>query len=240
MHKEKELRELIQRLSEVAGDNLVAAVLYGSAADHEFHEGHSDLNVLCLVRHSTGAELTRLQPVCLWWLQKGHPAPLIFTLQELHDSADVFAIELLDMKQRHVVLFGEDFLNSLDVPMSQHRLQVERELRTSVVRLRQAYLSLRGTRDEIAGLMTSSASTFATLFRHALIALGQPQSDSSREASDRLAAHLGLDLAAFHIVLDMREGKRHATDLSPSQVFAGYLDAVVRVADEMDRRLAAG
>ncbi len=240
MHKEKDLRELVQRLSEVAGDNLVAAVLYGSAADHEFHEGHSDLNVLGLVQHSTGAELARLQPVCQWWLQKGHPAPLIFTLRELRDSADVFAIELLDMKQRHVMLLGDDFLSGLDVPMSQHRLQVERELRTSVVRLRQAYLSSRGSRDEIAGLMTSSASTFATLFRHALIALGQPQSDSSREASDRLAAHLGLDLAAFHTVLDMREGKRHATDLSPSQVFAGYMDAVVRVADEMDRRLAAG
>lgn len=240
MHREKDLRELVRRLAEVAEANLVAVVLYGSAADHEFHEGHSDLNVLCLLQHSTGVDLARIQPVGLWWWRKGHPAPLVFTLQELRDSADVFAIELLDIKQRHVMLMGDDFLSGLEVPMSQHRLQVERELRTSVIRLRQAFLRSRGRRDEIAELMTASAATFAALFRHSLIALGQAAPDTRREAADQLAAKLGLDLAPFHVVLDLREGKRSAADRNPEQTFAAYLDAVTRVAEEMDRRLAAG
>jgi hypothetical protein len=239
MHREKDLHELVDRLKEAAETNLVAVVLYGSATDHEFHEGHSDLNVLCLLQHSTGADLAKLQPVGLWWWRKGHPAPLVFTLQELRDSADIFAIELLDMKQRHAMLLGEDFLAALEVPMSLHRHQVERELRINVVRLRQAFLRSRGRRDEIAELMSSSAATFAALFRHSLVALGEAAPDTRREAADRLAAKLGLDLAPFNVVLDLREGKRSAADRNPEQNFAAYLDAVTRVADEMDRRLAA-
>jgi hypothetical protein len=238
MHREKELNELVKRLGEAAGAHLSAVVLYGSAADHEFHEEHSDLNTLCLLDRLDGAALANLQPVALWWWRKGHPAPLVFTLEELRHSADVFAIELLDMKQRHRMLLGEDFLAHLDVPMALHRLQVERELRISVIRLRQAFLRSRGRRSELAELMISSASTFAALFRHSLIALGETPPDSRRSAADRLAALVGFDRGVFHTVLDLREGKRDAGELNHEQTFAAYLDAVTRVAEEMDRLLA--
>ncbi len=238
MHREKELNELVKRLREAAGAHLSAVVLYGSAADHEFHEEHSDLNTLCLLDRLDGAALAHLQPVALWWWRKGHPAPLVFTLEELRHSADVFAIELLDMKQHHRMLLGEDFLAHLDVPMALHRLQVERELRISVIRLRQAFLQSRGRRSELVELMIASASTFAALFRHSLIALGEAPPDSRRSAADRLAARVGFDRAGFHTVLDLREGKREAGELNPEQTFAAYLDAVTRVAEEMDRFLA--
>jgi hypothetical protein len=215
----------------------------------EYHEEHSDLNVLGLLGRLDGGELSKLRPVGFWWWRKGHPAPLVFTLEELRRSADIFAIELLDMKQRHRLLFGRDFLASFDVPMKLHRLQVERELRTSVIRLRQLSLQSRGRRDELTELMIASASTFAALFRHALMALGEPAPDpaalsaplptldSRRVAADRLAARVGFDVAAFHLVLDLRDGKRSAADINPESVFAAYLNAVTQVAEAIDRLL---
>jgi predicted nucleotidyltransferase len=238
MHRERALDELVKRLKEAGGANLTAVVLYGSAADHEFREEHSDLNILCLLQRLDAAMLAKLRPVGLWWWRQGHPTPLVFTLEELRDSADVFAIELLDMKQRHRMLLGEDFLEQLDVPMALHRLQVERELRTSVIRLRQAFLRSHGRRSELAELMIASASTFAALFRHSLIALGEAAPDSRRFAVDQLAARLGFDPAALHAVLDLREGKRRSGELDHERTFGAYLDAVTRVAEEMDRRLA--
>src|SRR2546422_8340651 len=77
----------------------------------------------------------------MWWTRKGHPSPYVFTLEELRQSADVFAIELWDIKSSRKVLFGEDVFDGLDVPMGLHRIQVERELRASLVRLRQRYLT---------------------------------------------------------------------------------------------------
>jgi hypothetical protein len=86
--------------------------------------------------------------------------------------------------------------------------------------------------------MTASASTFGTLFRHSLIALGETAPDSRRAAADRLAARLGLDVAAFHLVLDLQEGKRGKKDINPETAFAAYLNAVTQVADAIDRTLA--
>jgi hypothetical protein len=239
MHKDNELKELLSRLKEAVGENLTAAVLYGSGADQEFREQHSDLNVLCLLKMVGARELRKLQPAGVWWSKKGHPAPMIFTLAELEDSADVFAIELLDMKQRHRMLLGEDFLQGLIVPMTQHRLQVERELRTGVIRLRQAYLRSRGGRSEQNDLMIASISTFAALFRHALIALGESAPESWREVLDRLSARLAFDPAPIRAVLDLRDGKTQPGGVDADQMFGAYLDTVTHVAEEMDQSLAA-
>jgi hypothetical protein len=239
MQKEMQLTELVERLKEAAGQNLSAVVLYGSGADHEFHEKHSDLNVLCLLEQIGGAELKNLQPVSRWWWRKGHPPPLVFTLVELKHSSDVFAIELLDMKRHHRMLLGADFFTSLDVPMTLHRLQVKRELRISVIRLREAYLRSRDRRTELVELMIASASSFAALFRHCLIALGREAPDSRRGAVGRSGALLGIDSGAFLQVLDIREGKRNFEALDSGHTFAGYLDVLTRVAEEIDRRFAA-
>jgi len=239
MHREKELNELVKRLKEAAEENLSAVVLYGSAATDEFREAHSDLNILCLLNRVDGAALAKLRPVGLWWWNKGHPTPLVFTLEELLHSADVFAIELLDIKQHHKMLLGEDVFADLDVPLTLHRLLVERELRASVTRLRGAFLRSRGRRSELAELMIASASTFATLFRHSLIALGEAAPDSRRSAADRLAGIIGFDPAAFHTVLGLREGKGTVRQLNHEEAFGAYLDTVTRVAEKMDRLIAS-
>jgi predicted nucleotidyltransferase len=239
MNPEKDLNDLVRRLKEASGANLRAVVLYGSAAATEFDREHSDLNILCLLDRLNAASLRGLRPVTLWWWRRGHPAPLLFTFGELRDSADVFSIELLDMKQHHRMLWGDDLLAQLEVPMDLHRLQVERELRTNVIRLRQAYLRSRGRDAELVELMIASASSFAALFRHSLIALGESPPDGRRAVADRLAARLGLDSAGFLAVLDLRDRKRRVDGIDVDRTFAEYLNAVMRVAEEMDRCLAA-
>lgn len=237
MDREKELSELVTRLKQAAGANLRAVVLYGSAVDHDFRE-HSDLNVLCAFHRLEGTDVENVRPVGLWWWQKGHPPPLLFTLEELRDSADVFSIELLDMKARHRMLAGDDFFAELRVPMVLHKLQIERELRTNVIRLRQSFLRWRGKRSDLAALLIASASSFGTLFRHALMALGQRTEISLREAADQIVKLAGLDAAPFHAVLDLREGKSAEGEVNLEKLAASYLDLVARIADEMDRRFA--
>ena len=137
MKDDQLLNELVSRLKKAAESNLISVVLYGSAATDEFQPKHSDLNVLCILRDLNREELSKLQAASTWWAKKGHPAPLFFTLNELHHSADIFAIELLDIKGARRILFGEDVVASLHVPTDLHRLHVERELRNNTLRLRQ-------------------------------------------------------------------------------------------------------
>lgn len=236
---EEILAELVEKLKSVAGPNLKAAVLYGSAVTGEFQEKHSDLNVLCLVERAGASELEQMNPVAKWWAKKGHPAPLVFTLEELRRSADVFAIELLDIKANHRMLLGEDFLAVLEVPTTLHALQVARELRTNWLRLRQAILAAPRRRQALAGLMTASISTFATLFRHALLALGERPPDGRRAVADRIAALVAADATPFQTVLDIRAGKQKENQVDFPATLRGYLELVERVTNEVNRRLKA-
>lgn len=237
---EKDLAQLVTKLKEASGPNLKAVVLYGSAVTGEFHPKHSDLNVLGVLERLNATELEKLNSAAAWWVRKGHPAPLVFSLRELHQFADIFAIELVDIKANHRVLHGGDVVAGLEVPMSLHSAQVERELSASLIRLRRGYLVGGRDRKALLRLMTASVSAFATLFRHALITLGESPPERKRDVFERLAILLGFEAGPFQAVLDVREGKRGARDLDLQATFRAYLEGVARVVSEMDRRLAAG
>jgi len=234
---EKDLNELVERLRSAAGANLKAVVLYGSAVAGDFHPKHSNLNILCLVDRAGASDLESLNRVAVWWTRKGHPAPLVFTLDELRRSGDVFAIELLDIKQYHRILYGDDFLAALEVSMALHGLQVERELRADWIRLREAILTAPRSRSALMRLMLASVSSFVTLFRHALVVLGEQAPQGKRAIVDRIAALLGGSAAAFDAVLDVREGKQKESQIEVTDTLRGYLELVERVADAVDRKL---
>lgn len=238
--QQKLLDQLISKLKEQdAGDsNLDAVVLYGSAVAGEFQPEFSDLNVLCLLQKLDAAALRKLAPVIAWWQEQKQPALMLFTIEELRRSADVFAIELYDIKKRHRVLFGKDYFAGLEVPMNLHRLQVERELRTSIIKLRQRYLAAHDDAKAVVRLMADSVSTFITLFQHALIAMGKEPPSQKREVLSQIAALLGFDRKPFESILDLREKKIESNQLDATSIFNGYLNAVTIVVDEVDRRLS--
>jgi hypothetical protein len=233
------LKELTERLLAAAGENLQAVVLYGSAVTGEYRKNHSDLNVMCILRSTGTTDLEHLNEPLAWWKRKGFPIPQVFTEVELRASADIFAIELLDMKANHRMLYGDDFFPSLHVPTKLHKLQVERELRTNFVRLRQGILSVPPKDRVLVSLMDAAISAFITLFRHALLAFGEPPLTSKREVVQRSAEIANASPGAFLAILDVHEGKRRASSVDAQETLRGYVDLVEGMTNATDRRLAS-
>jgi hypothetical protein len=231
------LDELVQKLKAAAADNLKAVILYGSAATDEFHSKHSDLNVLCLVNQADAAHLESLHGPVDWWTRRGQRPPLVFTLEELRRSADIFTIELVDMKARHRILYGENVLAEISVPLHYHAIQVERELRTDWLRLRQSILTAPKKSKVYLELMASSFSAFAALFRHALIALGEAPAETKREAIERIAKFAGADPTGFQAILSLREGKSSARDIDADKTINQFFSFVEAVTEKFDRQL---
>ncbi|HTS13504.1 MAG TPA: hypothetical protein VMH00_15410 [Candidatus Limnocylindrales bacterium] len=236
---ERTLAELVSRLKKGAGGNLKAIVLYGSAVTGEFSSGHSDLNVLCVVERAGTSELENLHDAAEWWMGQGNPPPLLFTFEELRASADVFAIEMVDMKLRHRMLLGDDFFDHFEIPLRLHALQLERELRSRWLRLREAVLAAPLKKKAHLAIMVASISTFCALFRHALWALGNPMPATRREAVNGVAALTGANPSAFHAILDLREGKIKSRKIDIEETLHSYLELVEVVTNEVDRRLGA-
>lgn len=231
------LDEFVQKLKTAAADNLKAVILYGSAATEEFHDKHSDLNILCVVNLADAAHLEALHGPVEWWIRRDQRPPLVFTLEELKRSSDIFTIELMDMKSRHRILYGENVLAGISVPLHNHSIQVERELRTDWLRLRQAILAAPKKSKVYLELMVSSFSAFAALFRHALLALGQAPAETKREAIDRIAQFAGADPAGFRTILGVREGKVKERDIDTEKTLNQYFAFVEAVTEKFDRQL---
>jgi predicted nucleotidyltransferase len=231
---EHRLGEFVQKLRAASGEDLTSVILYGSAAEGEFHAGYSDVNLLCVMRDTSFASLNKVSSAVEWWRKKKHHPPLVVTEKELKDTADVFSIEFIDMKQRHRILYGADVLRDLNVPMHLHRSQVEYELREKLFLLRQ-HILLAGT-DEKAlwEAMLNSLSSFTTLFRHALIELGESVRKHSLEAVQELASRLNFDASAFVQLIDVRGHKSDRKQFQAGDVASRYLAAIEKVAAAVD------
>jgi len=237
MVAEKQINEFLSRMRQAAGENLQSVILYGSAADGEFHPEFSNINLLCVVRETSFAALQAIAPAVEWWARRKHHAPLLLSREELERSTDVFSIELHDMKQQHRVLYGEDVLREMRIPMHFHRAQLEYELREKTILLRERVLLAKGNKTHLWELLLRSLSTFVTLFRHALIAIGEVPPKSKRETMQTLATRIHFDPSAFLQLLDIREGKTEPKRLDVSEVFTRYLAAVEQVTAAVDKML---
>jgi predicted nucleotidyltransferase len=231
---EQLLSEFVQKLRAAGAENLTSVILYGSAAEGEFHPEYSDVNLLCVVRDTSFASLNKLAGAVEWWRKKKHHPPLVVTEKELKDTADVFSIEFIDMKQRHRILYGDDVLRDLNVPMHLHRSQLEYELREKLFLLRQHILLAGSDEKSLWEAMLNSLSSFTTLFRHALIEMGHPVRKHSREAVQELASRLNFDPTAFVQLMDVRARNSDRKQFSASDVASGYLAAIEKVAAAVD------
>ncbi len=234
---QKKIDEFVKRARETAGANIESIVLFGSAVTGNFHPGLSNLNLLCVLRDSSFAGLRALAPVAKWWDKQKQPPPLCMTRAELERSTDVFTIELLDMQQHHRVLFGDDLVQGLKIPPDLHRVQVEYELREKLVLMRQQVVLIEGNDSQLWDLLLRSVPSFGTLFRHALIVLGDVAPPGRREAVDALGKRLGIDLSAVHQALDVRERKADRKKVEVNELAGRYLAAVENVTAAVDHAL---
>jgi predicted nucleotidyltransferase len=234
---ENKITEFVTRLQKAAGENLESVILYGSAASGEYNADYSNVNLLAILKDTSLPKLLLLAPAVGAWTKQKHPAPLMITRDELERSADVFSIELLDMRRQHRVLYGPDLVANLQIPMHLHRAQLEYELREKLILLRQRLLMEAPDEKHIWNILLRSVPAFATLFRHALIAQGQPAPATKREAVKALASALGFDATAIERLLDIRDHRADRKQFRAEEIAAQYVAAVEQVTGAVDRML---
>jgi hypothetical protein len=231
---EQKLTDLVGKLQAAHHDGLLSVILYGSAAAGDHHEKFSDLNVFCVLRQVTPKELGESEAVFKWWREQGNPAPLLMSEPEVRASADCFPIEFHDMQERRRVLFGKDVIADLKIDRSFYRAQVEHELRSKLLRLRQKAAGLLSNDKALLRLLLDSVSTFLVLARHALLLSDIEAPWKKREIAARLAS-IGVSSAPFDTLLDVREEKSKAVQGAAPALFADYLRQIEATVAHVDR-----
>jgi predicted nucleotidyltransferase len=232
--KKPSLEQLVSRLEAALGENLVSLILFGSAARGTHAEGRSDLNLLLIVKDATVQRLHAASPVVAEWTKGGEPPPLIFAEAEWRGSADVFPIEIEDMREAHRVLAGSDPFAGLATRRADLRRELEHEVRGKVLRLRTEYAAAAADGTSLGRLLVHSAGTFFVLLRAALRLTGGAPPASHEALVREGAAAAGLDGSAFDWVLATLSGK-NPKPLEPYDPIAGrYVDTLEKLADWVD------
>ena len=229
-----ELKELVGKLERAYNDRLLSVILYGSGASNE-NNHVSDLNVLCVLKQITPRELSEGEPILRWWREHGYPSPLLMSEEEAHNSADSFPIEFRDMKDRRKVLFGVDVIADLHIDTRYYRAQIEHELRSKLLRLRQQGARVLSDPEALLKLCVDSVTTFCVLGRHALLVAGVHAKVERRAVVRQLGETLKLDMTPFGKLLDIRENKSGGDLGDPGELFAQYLETVRVMVEFVDQ-----
>lgn len=151
----KMFEELIKETKELIGDNLLSVVKFGS-------EGEPN-NILLVLDKLDFYVLNKIKPLIIKHRKKGQVVPLIFTKEELFDGADVFPLEFLDIKQPHTTLYGEEIINKIKFDKKNVRRQLEFELRSKLIHLRENYIWIKRDK-ELKNLLISATPSLMPLF----------------------------------------------------------------------------
>jgi hypothetical protein len=227
---------LIGDLRATHGENLASVLLYGSAAAGDHTAQASDYNLLIALNRITPEDLRQAQAPMREWQRLGHPLPVYFTLDELHDAADVFPIEFQQMSRARVVLYGVDPFEQLQLTNAHLRHQTEYELRSKLIQLRRLYIPASVSIEKLGALMNDSLTSFAALFAPALLLSGIEPPIIKRDIVRAAVKQFHLDGEPFERIFDLREtGEQPASEAEANDLFAAYLAQIERVVAAVDR-----
>jgi hypothetical protein len=214
---EQFIQEFAQQMAQAYGDALQAVILYGSGAGSHFVPGHSNLNLLVVLSEIRPADLREVT-ARLRRLRRERLEPIFLTSSQLRTLPDTYPIEVLEMKEQHRVLHGEDLLASVHVAREKLWPQLMSELAGKSLRLRSLYVAAGGDARRLEPVFSPLVTSLGVLMRTLLrwSDEGFPPPLEYLEIVTQLEERLGLDLPglrdAYQVKLGMRRLMREELD----------------------------
>jgi len=210
-----------------------SAVLHGSVARGEYVEGWSDVNLLLVLESAAPDVLEALTAPFARWARSGQVPPLLLSRPEWRRAADVFPIEITDIRSGYRVLRGSDPLAEVTVRAVELRAALERDLRGKLLRVRQGYMALAGDPGALAGLARDTVPSVAVLLRSLLTLAGAQVPPARADVVATAALVAGFDGRPLaEILKHLGDGNWTCTPAA----FTGYLTAIeaaVRYVDHL-------
>jgi predicted nucleotidyltransferase len=210
------LGEVRDQLQAAAGDNLTALVIYGGLARGRHRGHHSDIDLAVVLEDASPARVAEIATALRTAARAARVEPWLLARGELPRLAEVFPTKLLDIREHHLLVSGEDVFASLEIDRGQLRLRVEQELTNLSLRLRRALVGLAGDRASMATQLTAVARPLAIQLAVLLRLAGRdlPEVDRTAAIYADAAAAFDLDAEALGQLAALRQGEGGPSDVA--------------------------
>ena len=217
------------------GDDLIAIILYGSAARGEYIYKKSDINFLIVMSESGIKRLRGALPFISKWKKRNVSTPLMLTPEYIQSALDSFPIEFMTMKQNYRVVYGEDILAAIEIQPQHLRLQCEREMRGKLLSLREGYLNTNGKSSMIKRLIKATIPAFSSIFSALLFLKDEELPESKRQIFMKTADVFNLDSKVFENILDLENKKPRLKKEQIYDLMQQYIEQVAKLTDITDK-----
>ena len=231
---EKIARDFTEDIRKLYGKKLISLFLYGSAAGEDYIPGKSDINLLVVLEEINVGDLDLYLKIKKKWERKKVVTPLFLTEDYIRRSLDVFPIEFLDLKEKHVTLYGRDLLAELTIDPANLRLQIESEIKGKLLRLRQSYMELEGKPEKVKKLLDIALSSLTPAFRNLLRLVGEEVPLSKPEILEKIAKRFGLDSDLFDRWWRLKTGEMKASTAEIRKLFGEVHEEIEKLMDIVD------
>ena len=175
------IRSLADLVRKLAGNHAKSLTLFGAIAAGSFEATRHTVRSVLIVDAIDLSVLRRLAEHGAK-LGKAHvAAPLIQTPKYIADSLDTFPLELIEIHQNHITVFGKDHFEDLSFDDGHVRLQCERELKVLLIGLRQGLLAAAGREKVLAELEVNMAENLLRTLRGMLWLKGRREAQPATE-----------------------------------------------------------
>lgn len=219
----------------IHGDNLISVFLYGSATGENYIPRVSDINSVFVFKELKPSTFKSSLKIVSKGILKKIAAPLFLTKDYINSSLDVFPIEFLDMKENHILLYGEDLLSDLEIKGEHIRLFCEQQIKGKLIRIRQAYLEVGLKKKGLEALLKESLNSLMPIFRNLVRLKGEQPAINKTEIIKQLSKIFELDQNVFlAIYKDSTNDEKIANE--EVVIFLGkYLSQIEKLAGMVDK-----
>lgn len=228
------IKPFIEEILNSYSENMHSIYIVGSSITKDFDEKTSDINSIFILKDMDFKFIELIAPFGKKYRKKGIAAPLIMTPEYIKRSLDVFPIEFLDLKTIHETVFGEDILKDVEINKVDLRHQCEREIKSKLIGLRQAYISSQGDKKILTERLVSSISGYMPLFRGIIFLLGKEPPIRKDDVILALSESTNINAGIFTKILDIKKGKLKLSKDELDTVFEEHYTTTEKIGEVTD------
>lgn len=227
-----DLEEFLAQLVAIYKEDLVSILVFGSAVTGDYDAANSDLNLLVVYSDLNIADLDVVAKLAQRWHKRRRFAPRFLSLRNLTASSRYFQIDLLQMRDAHLKLYGADPLGALPVRPADMAWQLAHEIKRMRMRVKQQFWRAAGDREAMRRILLARFSSLVHLTRALLYLRGAAPPMAQPEILKLAVQHLKLD-AEFAVQMLALKKNEERPDLVA--LFTGLMDAIRAIDEEVDR-----
>jgi len=228
------ITEFATKLIENLDENVLALLVYGSAAGVNYNPGVSNINIAVIVKTLDFSVLNQSLVLVQWGRKHKIATPLFLSKGYVLNSLDVFPVEFSEIKEQHKLIFGEDIFKELQIPRHDVRLLCEQQVKGKLLRLRQAYLDIGPNPSVLKNVLLSALSDLIPIFRQLIILKGQKPPEQKEEMLKVLANIFALDVDPFLVVLHDKNKKFSISSHQVEAHLQNFLSQLENLSRHMD------